>query len=239
MELDLTPCGALDVHCVVNGPIRTNTYIAASGGEAIIVDPAWEGEKLVRVMTEQLPGVRLAAIVCTHGHADHVGGVAGVRRAAGDDVPFLISEADAAIIPEAIRSMRETWGFDHEMPPAPDRLLNEGDVVAFGDVALQVMATPGHTPGGIVLFAPASTGPVAFVGDTLFPGGHGRTDLEGGSEKEIIRSLGKIGSLLPPETLCLIGHNDPTTAKQEVETNLFMRRGLRRYAKEHGAATAE
>lgn len=69
----------------------------------------------------------------------------------------------------AIEDMREMWGFDHELPPAPDRLLNEGDVVAFGDVELQVVATPGHTPGGIVLFCAAATGDVAFVGDTLFP----------------------------------------------------------------------
>ena len=140
-----------------------------------------------------------------------------------------VASADAAIMGRAIVDMREMWGFDHEVPPAPDRLLNEGDVVAFGDVELQVMATPGHTPGGIVLFCAATTGDVAFVGDTLFPGAHGRTDLEGGSEKQIIDSLGKIGALLPADTLCLIGHNDTTTVARELETNLFMRRGLRHY----------
>lgn len=232
MQVDTTPRGSIDVHCVVNGPIQTNTYFVVSGDEAVIIDPAWEGEELARMFAEQHPGVRVAALVCTHGHADHIGGVAGARRVLGDDVPFAISETDSAMIADAIRDMKDTWGFEHEMPPAPDRLLNEGDVIEFGDAALQVIETPGHTPGGIVLFAAAQGGPVAFVGDTLFPGAHGRTDLAGGSEAQIIKSLGKIGSMLPPETLCLIGHNDPTTIARERESNLFMRRALKRLARQ-------
>ncbi len=229
MTFDMDRKGSLAIHCVTNGPIQTNTYFAVSGDEAVIIDPAWEGERLAEAFDERCPGARVRAIICTHGHADHIGGVAGLRRVLGEGVPFLISEADAVIMERAIADMREMWGFDHELPPAPDRLLNEGDVVSFGDVTLQVMATPGHTPGGIVLFCAATTGNVAFVGDTLFPGAHGRTDLEGGSEKQIIDSLGKIGALLPADTLCLIGHNGTTTIGDELETNLFMRRGLRHY----------
>ena len=198
MTFDMDRKGSLAIHCVTNGPIQTNTYFAVSGDEAVIIDPAWEGERLAETFDERCPGARVGAIICTHGHADHIGGVAGLRRVLGEGVPFLISEADAAIMERAIADMREMWGFDHELPPAPDRLLNEGDVVSFGDVTLQVMATPGHTPGGIVFFCAANTGNVAFVGDTLFPGAHGRTDLEGGSEKQIIDSLGKIGAQVCP-----------------------------------------
>lgn len=239
MELDLTPHGSLDIHCVVNGPVQTNTYFAVSGNEAVIIDPAWEGEKLVQMFAEQHPDVRIVALICTHGHGDHVGGVAGARRVLGEDVPYVISEVDAEVAPISVVDMKARWDIDHEMPPAPDRLLNEGDTIEFGDVVLQVIATPGHTPGGIVLFASCETGPVAFVGDTLFPGAHGRTDFEGGSEKEIILSLGKLGTELPPSTLCLIGHNDTTTIERELETNLFMRRGLRRYRKQLEAAAGE
>lgn len=227
--LNMKKNGSLAIHCVVNGPIQTNTYFAVSGDEAVIIDPAWEGERLAEAFDERCPGARVRVIICTHGHADHIGGVAGLRRVLGEGVPFMISEVDAGIMAGAIASMRDMWGFDYEMPPTPDRLLREGDTVAFGDVELQVMATPGHTPGGIVLFCAASTGNVAFVGDTLFPGAHGRTDLEGGSEKQVIDSLGKMGAFLPGDTLCLIGHNDTTTIADELQNNLFMRRGLRHY----------
>ena len=227
--LDLEKHGALDISCVVNGPIQTNTYFVCSQNEAVVIDPAWDGERLARDFQAAHPSVVIKAIICTHGHADHIGGVAGIRRVLGPDVPFLISQIDADVMVPAIESMKTMWGFDFELPPAPDRLLNEGDAVAFGNVTLQVFTTPGHTPGGIVLFCAAETGDVAFVGDTLFPGAHGRTDLPGGDESAIIRSLGKMANLLPDDTLCLIGHNETTTMAREKETNLFMRRGMRRY----------
>lgn len=229
MDLRLDPAGALDISCVVNGPIQTNTFFACSQQEALLIDPAWDGERLVRDFQAAHPSVRIVGIVCTHGHADHIGGVAGARRALGPEVPFLISKADADFMAGAIASMKQMWGFEFEMPPAPDRLLEEGDEIAVGNVSFQVIGTPGHTPGGIVLFAAATTGNVAFVGDTLFPGGHGRTDLEGGDEVLIMDSLGKLGTLLPPDTLCLIGHNGTTTIADELSGNLFMRRGLRHY----------
>ena len=148
-----------------------------------------------------------------------------MRRVLGD-VPFLISKDDAAFMPGAIKGMRQMWGIDTEDPGEPTRLLSEGDAVEFGGAHLQVVETPGHTPGGIVLFAATETGNVAFVGDTLFPGGHGRVDLEGGDGAQIIRSLGKMAAVLPADTLCLIGHGGTTTIGEERKSNMFMRRGL-------------
>ena len=225
-SLDLTPRGSMSIECVVNGPIQTNTYFAISGDEAVIIDPAWEGEELARHFSLRHPGVRVVALVCTHGHADHTGGLAGLRRALGDDVPFVISAADeetARAHPDALRDM---WGIATEQPPAPDRLLAEGDTVSFGDVRLQVIATPGHTPGGIVLFAATEEGNIAFCGDTLFPGSHGRTDLPGGDETTIMHSLAHMFRLLPADTLCLVGHNGNTTAQDELDNNIFVRRAL-------------
>ena len=227
--LDLQPRGALDISAVVNGPIQTNTYFACSQGEAVVIDPAWDGETLARDFLAAHPKVRIKAIICTHGHADHVGGVAGMRRVLGPEVPFLISEADASFMVGAVKGMKQMWGYEFEMPPASDRLLHEGDTIAFGNVELQVFETPGHTPGGIVLFCAAQTGDVAFVGDTLFPGAHGRTDLEGGDEAAVIRSLGKMAHLLPDDTLCLIGHDGSTTMGKEKQVNPFMQRGMRHY----------
>ena len=229
-ELDREPHGAMRIECVVNGPIQTNTYFAISGDEAVVIDPASEGERLARDFIDGHPGVRIVAIACTHGHADHVGGVAGMRRVLGEDVPFLMSEADISIVPGAIRHLRGFYGLDTEEPPVPNRTLTEGDTLAFGDVELQVLDAPGHTPGGIVLFAATEEGDLAFTGDTLFPGGHGRTDLEGGDDATIMRTLERLFTVLPEDTLCLIGHNGTTTVAQELCANPFVREALRAHA---------
>lgn len=227
VELDLEPRGSVSVECVVNGPIETNTYFVISGDEALVIDPAWEGEKLAHHFESAHPGVRIEAMACTHGHGDHVGGVAGMRRALGPGVPFAISEADAGRLEDAVREMRSTWNIAIEMPPAPDRVLRQGDTLTVGDAVFQVFDTPGHTPGGIVLFAATVEGDIAFVGDTLFPGGHGRTDLDGGREADIMRSLARLGTSLPSDTLCYIGHGPTTTIARELSSNPFMAFALR------------
>ena len=227
VELDLEPHGSIAVECVVNGPIETNTYFVLSGSEALVIDPAWEGEKLARDFERTHPDVRIVGMACTHGHGDHVGGVAGMRRVLGPDVPFAISQADADSLQGAVRDMRTSWNIDIEMPPAPDRILSEDDTLEVGDAVLQVFDAPGHTPGGIVLFAATNKGDIAFVGDTLFPGGHGRTDLPGGHEADIMRSLARLGTSLPSDTLCYIGHGTTTTIGHELASNPFMAFALR------------
>lgn len=221
--LDLEAKGHLRVEGVVTGPLDTNVFFLISNGEAVVIDPAWDGERLARVFAEQHPGVQIKGIVCTHGHADHVGGVAGMKRVLGGDVPFALSAADAPMVSVNIAYQYRLWGLETEDPGTPDRLLREGDTVSVGDAVLQVIETPGHTPGGIVLFAATEEGNLAFVGDTLFPGSHGRTDLEGGDEAEIMESLAKLATLLPPDTRCHIGHGSSTTIERELATNPFMR----------------
>lgn len=224
--LDLTPRGSISIEYVVNGPIQTNTYFVISGDEAVIIDPAWDGEKLADNLAAHHPDVRVAALVCTHGHADHTGGVAGLRRMLGDDVPFTIAEADIETACRHVGWLRANWGIDTPAPPEPDRLLHEGDTMEFGDVCFQVIETPGHTPGGIVLFAATEDGNYAFCGDTLFPGSHGRTDLEGGDERTIMHSLAHMFRILPDDTRCLLGHGDSTTVAIELDNNEFVRRAL-------------
>ena len=107
--------------------------------------------------------------------------------------------------------------------PDPDRTLAEGDVLTVGTATFTVMETPGHTPGGIVLVGGGSAEGVAFVGDTLFPGSHGRTDLKGGDEATIMASLARMAAEIDPATTLLCGHGPATTMARELATNPFLR----------------
>ena len=193
--LDLTPRGSVSIETLVNGPIQTNSYAVISSGECLIIDPAWEGESIVGHIRAGHPDVHVLGAVCTHGHADHVGGVAGVRAAVGPDALYGLCDKDAAVPHANIEEQRAMWGIETPDPGEPTRLLAEGDTIEVGDICLQAIETPGHTPGGIVLFAATEQGNIAFVGDTLFPGSHGRTDLAGGDEAAILRSLSKLARL--------------------------------------------
>ena len=109
-----------------------------------------------------------------------------------------------------------------ENAPEPDRTLAEGDVLRVGTATFTVMETPGHTPGGIVLVGGGSAEGIAFVGDTLFPGSHGRTDLRGGDEATIMASLARMAAEISPETTLLCGHGPATTMARELAANPFL-----------------
>lgn len=224
MELDLTP-HRVHVETVVNGPIETNTYLFGCDGVWVAIDPAWDGERLVEHFRDAHPGERLLGAVCTHGHADHVGGVAGIRSVLGPDALYALPEHDVDMPTVNIAEQRSMWGIDTPDPGSPTRLLHEGDTVTVGSASLQVIETPGHTPGGIVLFTVSADGPMAFVGDTLFPGSHGRTDLRGGDEAAIVHSLKKLARMLPSETRCLTGHGPSTSMAVELQVNPFIAQG--------------
>ena len=216
MQLDLTPCGPVDISYVVNGPIETNTYFAISGGEAVVIDPAWEGEELAQSFAAAHPGVRIVAIVCTHGHADHVGGVAGMRRTLGPEVPYLLPADDAHMPAVNIAHQRSAWGIETEDPGTPDRLIGEGDTIPFGTAALQVIATPGHTPGGVCF----RTEGALFTGDTLFLESVGRTDFPGGSAAQLRQSVRRLLAI-EGDLAVYPGHDDPTSLAHERRYNPF------------------
>lgn len=197
-------------------PLATNCYAYVSAGECLVVDPGGSGDRLAAVLDD----VRVTCVAATHGHGDHVGGVAALVRATG--APFAIHAADAELARHA-GEMSEVGRSYDENAPAPDRELAEGDVISVGTATFTVMETPGHTPGGVVLVGGGSAAGVAFVGDTLFPGSHGRTDLAGGDEATIMRSLARMAAQIAPETTLLCGHGPATTMERELATNPFLR----------------
>ena len=197
-------------------PLQTNCYAYVSAGECLVVDPGGSGA----AVAEHLDDVRVICVAATHGHGDHVGGVAALCHATG--APFAIHAADAELARHA-GEMSEVGRSYDENAPAADRLLAEGDVIKVGTATFTVMETPGHTPGGIVLVGGGSAEGLAFVGDTLFPGSHGRTDLTGGDERTILASLRRMAAEIAPETMLLCGHGPATSMAVELARNPFLR----------------
>lgn len=197
-------------------PLQTNCYAYVSEGECMVVDPGGSGAQVA----EQLADVRVRWVVATHGHGDHVGGVAALVRATG--APYAIHAADAELARHA-GEMSEVGRSYDENAPDPDRTLAGGDVLEVGSATFTVMETPGHTPGGVVLVGGGSAEGVAFVGDTLFPSSHGRTDLAGGDERAILASLRRMAREIAPATTLLCGHGPATTMERELAANPFLR----------------
>lgn len=200
-----------EIRQFVVGPIETNCYALVSEGECVVIDPGDAGDRIAG----QLQDVDVRLIVATHGHGDHVSGVAALQQATC--APFAMGAADVDLATHATQNSR--WATDDA--PTPDRLLSEGDVVRVGSVSLHVYEAPGHTPGGIVLLGPG----YAFVGDTIFRGSCGRTDLPGGDAATMASTLRRLRTVIPPETALLCGHGENTTMAHELETNPYLREG--------------
>ena len=207
--------GKDELRCFVVGPIQTNCYAYVSQGACMVVDPGGNGADVAL----SLKDVRVELIVTTHGHGDHVGGVLKLKEATG--APFAIHALDAERATRAGEVSEIGIAYD-DGAPLPDREIREGDVLRVGTASFEVIEAPGHTPGCVVLLGGGSAEGVAFVGDTIFPGSHGRTDLEGGDEATILASLHRLAGLIPAQTTLFCGHGPSTTMAAELARNPFL-----------------
>lgn len=199
------------------GPIQTNCYVYVSDGHAMVVDPAGSGARVAEVVEGE--GASVDVVVATHGHGDHVGGVAALVRATG--APFRLSAADAALATRCAHDPEIPLPVDDDAP-APDAGLAEGDVVEVGSARFRVLETPGHTPGGVCLVGEGTAEGVCFVGDTLFQGSAGRTDLPGGDAAALVASLARLADELPDDCRVLPGHGPASTMGEERRSNPFL-----------------
>lgn len=205
----------------VFNPFQENTYVVYDDTkECIVVDAgcytADEEEALVRFVEDHDLIVKLA--VCTHGHVDHILGNAFVKSKFG--VPVVANPLDAPLFDTAI-SHASLYGFTLQSVPGIDVALHHGDEVKFGESILQVIHTPGHSQGGICFLSKG--GEFILVGDTLFRGSIGRTDLPGGDYDQLIESIQTRLMSLDPNLRAYPGHGEPTTIGWERQNNPFLR----------------
>jgi len=233
---EVLPVGMLQCNCSILGDRETR--------DAIVVDPGDEVERILEILRSRELHVR--AILSTHAHIDHVGGLARLHEATG--APILMHPDDLPLYQRM--EMQAKW---LGVPPPPiatvDSALDEGDTIRWGGYEARVLHTPGHTPGSVSLYIPLDFPPLGagrdaaavspaqspkaqrapgysgwlLAGDTLFAGSIGRTDLWGGDLRTILESLhGKL-MMLPDATRVYPGHGSITSIGEERETNPFLR----------------
>ncbi len=209
----------LQLQTVVSMPFEENTYIVWLPGhdDAVVFDPGLEPEPVLDVLREQ--GLRVAAIVNTHGHADNIGGNAALKEAF-PQAPVLIGVNDAVMLTDANANLSAPFGFAITSPPA-DRTVAEGDTVEAAGLVLEVLDVPGHSPGHVV-YVYRSTPILVFGGDVLFRGSIGRTDFPGGSHELLLRGIRDKLFVLPDDTVIYPGHGPVTTVGYEKRTNPFL-----------------
>ena len=193
------------------GPYEVNCSILNVDGKAWIVDPGQEAERIAGLLGKK--GLEPAAILLTHAHFDHIGGVPGLQRAF-PGIPVYIGEKDVAVLTHPMNQMPPDY-------PPVGKLANlrHAETLAGDLPGVETIATPGHTPGGVCYYFPSEK--LLLSGDTLFAGSVGRTDLPGGDMATLMESLKKL-TVLPDDTIVVPGHGPRTTIGDEKRGNPFL-----------------
>jgi glyoxylase-like metal-dependent hydrolase (beta-lactamase superfamily II) len=208
MIVEHFPVGLLQCNCVILGDERTK--------QAVVVDPGDDVGRIEAALAKH--GLTATFIVATHAHIDHVGGLADLKRVTGGKT--MLHEADLELY-QGLAEQARWLGVATPPITAIDGYLEDGSRVAFGASAVEVLHTPGHSPGSVTFVGSGPT-PLILSGDTLFAGSIGRTDLWGGSYETIIASIRSRLLSMPDECSVICGHGPTTTIGRERATNPFL-----------------
>ena len=202
------------------GPLACNCYVVGDDAtkQAIVIDPGGDADVLVDEIARQ--GLTVTAIVATHAHFDHLIAAERLREVTG--APFHMHHDDAPLLDWYEESGLVFLGVKLPPPPEVDTRPREGDVIAAGTARLEVLHTPGHSPGSISLAGAGDGGTVLFGGDLLFAGSIGRTDLPGGDTATLVSMIRSKVFPLGDDVTVYPGHGPSTTVAQERATNPFV-----------------
>ena len=206
----------MDVRCLTVGPVAENCYLVRGDGaeHALIVDPGEEPDRILSLVDEL--GLKVDAILLTHTHFDHIGAVAPVARATG--APVYCPELEVPVLADIMSWVPPGFG-PYESYDA-DRALRGGERLELAAFEIDVLHTPGHSPGHVTYSIPAEA--ALFSGDVLFQGSVGRVDLPGGDGPTLMRTLRGLAEGFPEETTVYPGHMGITTLGSERATNPFL-----------------
>ncbi|MEW6089141.1 MAG: MBL fold metallo-hydrolase [bacterium] len=201
---------------IVVGPLEVNCYIFGDDKtkEVVVIDPGGNAVEIIEIIKNN--SLIISAIINTHGHIDHTFDNKALKEYSKS--PLLIHEEDGKMLVSRFHNLSDFLGYEISAI-SPDAYLKDKEVVRAGSLELKVIHTPGHTPGSISLKCKN----IIFTGDTLFAGGIGRTDLPGGSEKEIYSSIKNKLFLYPDDTIIYPGHGPSSTIGKEKKYNPFLK----------------
>lgn len=198
------------------GPIQTNCYILANEKEALIIDPGAEAGT-IRKMIERL-AVTPIAILLTHTHYDHIGAVDEIREMF--NLPVYVAPEEAEWLGDPSKNLSQMTGSPFAIKPA-DHVFTPGEMLEIGDFTFNVLATPGHSPGGVSFVFDKDK--IVISGDALFAGGIGRSDLPGSNGRQLLNGIREKLFTLPGDYNVYSGHGPETTIQKEIDTNPFLR----------------
>ncbi len=210
----------LEVRTIVEPNFAENSYIVwrRGGNDALVIDPGLEPERILACLRDNRLGV--AAVLCTHGHADHIAGNQAIKEAF-PQAPLIIGERDAVMLTDSVANLSAPFGFPLTSPPA-DRTVHEGDLLELAGLVLEVRDIPGHSPGHVVFVAHQARPIHVFGGDVLFRGSIGRFDFPGGDGNLLLAGIRTKLFDLPDDTIVYPGHGPSTTTGIEKQTNPFL-----------------
>jgi glyoxylase-like metal-dependent hydrolase (beta-lactamase superfamily II) len=208
------------IEAIESAPFGEMSYVAWLPGrtDALVVDPGFDHESILEVLAQH--GLKLAAILNTHGHVDHIAGNAAMKDAF-PEAPLVIGRNEAHLLTDADANLSAPFGIP-VCSPAADRLVADGERIDIAGFSFEVREIPGHSPGSVVFVCDQFDPRFVFGGDVLFSGSVGRTDLKGGSAERLAAGIRARLFTLPDSTVVLPGHGPETTVGHERTHNPFV-----------------